>query len=79
MNARMKRYRHGLEYAGVRVALLLVSLLPLRIACAVGAAIGWLAYTVFGVRRRVSTENVRRAVGESSVHGSASSIARRSY
>jgi KDO2-lipid IV(A) lauroyltransferase len=79
MNARIKRVRHALEYAGVRLALRLASLLPLRAACAVGASIGWLAYVVFGVRRRVSTENVQRALGETPSSGTPSSIARRSY
>ena len=75
MHAQLKRFRHLLEYGGVRVAFGLTRALPLRVATGIGAALGWLAYTVFRVRARVARENVARAVGE---NGSPGRVARQS-
>lgn len=76
MQGRLKRIRHAVEYGGVRIALGLTRALPLRVASAIGAALGWLAYTVFRVRAGVARENVTRAVGE---NGSPGRVARQSY
>lgn len=77
MRSRWKQFRHRLEYAGVRLAFALVRLLPLRTATAIGAGIGWFAYVVIGVRRRVCIDNITAALGVS--HAEANAIARRSY
>jgi KDO2-lipid IV(A) lauroyltransferase len=52
---------HRLEYVGFRVAIGLLRLLPERWALGVGAALGWLAGTVFRIRRRVTDANLARA------------------
>jgi KDO2-lipid IV(A) lauroyltransferase len=73
---KLKKFRLALEYVGVRIAFGLTRLLPLRVATGIGAALGWLAYTVFRVRARVARDNATRAVGED---GRPDEVARRSY
>ncbi len=76
----MKRFRHALEVAGVRVAFAMTRLLPMRLAGAIGAGLGSFAYSVLGVRRDVSRDNIARALGDAAAkHGGASAIAKRSY
>lgn len=52
--------RHLLEYAALRTAVLLLGLLPLRLALLKGAAAGYAAW-ILGVRRRVSMTNLELA------------------
>jgi len=74
-----KRVRHRLEFLGVKIILLLTRLLPLSWLRALGAALGWTAFRILGVRRKVSVENVRRSLGDSLGPGEAEGIALRSY
>jgi len=73
----VKRVRHAVEYASVRVALALASSLPLGLARAVGAALGGVAFDVVRVRRAVVIDNIVRGLGVS--RRTAARIGRRSY
>ncbi|NIM19516.1 MAG: hypothetical protein GTO51_03945 [Candidatus Latescibacteria bacterium] len=57
-----KRIRHALENVGVRFLIGCASLLPQRLLYPYGAALGWLAFSVFRIRRSVSLDNIRRAL-----------------
>lgn len=57
----MKRLQHLLEYAAVRALLLLVDLLPVRVAVALAHGIGDLAWLTMRRRRRVAIENLIRS------------------
>jgi len=56
-----KRLKRFLRYVAVRVALFWVSLLPLRLASALGARFGRLAYAVAGGERRKALASLQRA------------------
>jgi len=56
-----KRLRHRLEYILLRLTVWKLGLLPLRAALGVGAALGWVAWRVLGIRRRISMVNLRQA------------------
>jgi len=60
--SRSKRIRHYIELGGVRLLTGAVALLPLRVASGLGAGLGWMAYRLFRIRRRVSIENIRRSL-----------------
>jgi len=60
----MVTLKHRLEYLGFRAARETLSLLPEFAARAFGSTLGWLAGSVFGVRRRVVRENLERALPE---------------
>ncbi|OPL20110.1 MAG: hypothetical protein AVO35_01260 [Candidatus Aegiribacteria sp. MLS_C] len=55
---------HRFEYGILRAVAFLAGLLPLRLAIAAGAALGWIAWSVLGVRRRVVMTNLRLAFHE---------------
>jgi KDO2-lipid IV(A) lauroyltransferase len=72
-----KTFKHRLEAGAVNILLACASVLPLWFLRLVGAALGWTAFTVPRIRRRVAVDNVCRAVGGS--EGEVRAIARRSY
>ena len=72
-----KATKHKIEYAAVNFLLGCASVLPLWFLRPVGAALGYAAFSVVGIRRRVAVDNVRRAIGGSEKEVRA--IARRSY
>jgi len=51
-----------LELAAVKLAKGLVWLLPLSAARGLGALLGWKAYRIFGIRRRVAVDNVKQSL-----------------
>ncbi len=55
---------HRMEYAILRIVIFLVGLLPVRCAIAVGACLGWTAWKVFRVRRRIVLRNLSLAFSE---------------
>lgn len=57
---------HRLEYGGFRLFRALLQILPLTVALGFGSALGWLAGSVFRVRRRVVDDNLARAFPEAS-------------
>jgi KDO2-lipid IV(A) lauroyltransferase len=56
-----KRFEHRVEWALMLVLIGVCSIVPLRVLRRVGAALGWLAWRVFRVRRRVVEENIGRS------------------
>jgi len=58
------RPRHRVEYAAFRVVRALVTLLPERLARALGSALGWFAGTLLGIRRGVVRRNLELAFPE---------------
>lgn len=52
---------HRFEYALLRSVVFLAGLLPLRMALRAGAFLGWTAWTVFGIRKRIVLRNLRQA------------------
>lgn len=69
--------RHAAEYALLRTAVLLLDLLPLRLALMKGAALGRIAW-LLGIRRKVSMTNIRQAFPDISDR-EAAGIGARSY
>lgn len=57
-DGRPPTWRHRMEYAAVRMVTGLVRVLPERIGLGAGAVLGWLAGTVFRVRRAVVESNL---------------------
>lgn len=57
---------HRVEYSLLRGVIFLAGLLPLRLALKAGAFLGWTAWTVFGVRKRIVLENLLQAFPEMS-------------
>ena len=56
-----KRLRHRLEYALLRATVWVLGLFPLGAALRAGAGLGWTAWKVLGIRRRISMINLRQA------------------
>jgi KDO2-lipid IV(A) lauroyltransferase len=54
-------FRHRLEYICVLIVAWIARQLPLNLAIAMGQSLGWLAYSVLGIRRTVTLENLRYA------------------
>lgn len=71
-------WRHRLEYAALRLVTALVRVLPERIGLGAGAVLGWVAGTVFRVRRAVVDSNLTIAFPERSKAWRAR-VARASY
>ena len=63
---RRTRVGHRVEFALFSMAAGCAGLLPRRLAQALGAAAGWLAGSVFRIRRQVTEENLARAFPERS-------------
>lgn len=59
-------FAHRVEYSLLRAVVFLAGLLPLRLVLPAGAFLGWTAWTVFGVRKRIVLENLRQAFPEMS-------------
>jgi len=58
-----KRFKHRIEYAAVRILVAAVRVLPLPVASALGAFLGWVACELIGIRREVAVGNVERGLG----------------
>jgi len=71
----MKRVRHLIEYACVRLLVFVVDRLPLTVATCMARRLADLAYFLCSARRRTATANIRR----SGVAGDAGRIARQSF
>jgi KDO2-lipid IV(A) lauroyltransferase len=56
-----KRLSHGAEYLAARAVLGLCAFSPLGPLRRLGAVLGWMAYRMVGVRRRVTLENIAAA------------------
>jgi len=74
-----KKLHYNIELAAVKLVKGVVRLLPLNVSRAFGAALGWKAYRIFGIRRRVAVENIRRALPTTETRDDADRIACASY
>jgi KDO2-lipid IV(A) lauroyltransferase len=59
----MKKIRHEIEYLAVKFILILVNLIPYRLALLLGDCLGFLTFSVIRVRRSVTLDNLNRAFG----------------
>lgn len=59
----MKRIRYNIEYAAVRTVLLLINIIPYRLALLLADLIGILAFSVIRIRRQVTLANLRSSFG----------------
>jgi KDO2-lipid IV(A) lauroyltransferase len=78
MNA-IKTLQHYVELAGAKIVQGIARLLPGGTAAALGALLGWKAYRIFRIRRRVSVANVERSLDLPSDGKTADRIACASY
>ncbi|MCK4545860.1 MAG: lysophospholipid acyltransferase family protein [Candidatus Eisenbacteria sp.] len=74
-----KVFSHKIEYAAVQGIAVAARALPLRLGLAYGAFLGWLVFDVFRVRRRVTLDNLRNALGEQTPEKERVGIGRRTY
>lgn len=77
-DVRSPSFRHAVEYAAHRVVTGALLLLPEGVALRLGAALGWMAGTLFRVRRRVVDEQLAFAFPEETAAWRAR-VARASY
>jgi len=75
----IKRFVHGLEYAGLRAAGALFSVAPDGWVHAIARALGMVAFDVLRVRRDVTLSNLRLALGGRKSERELVTIARESY
>jgi KDO2-lipid IV(A) lauroyltransferase len=76
---RLKKVRFYVELAGVQLVRGLLRLMPLGLAREFGALLGWKVYRIFGVRRRVSIDNIRRSLPSVTSRKEADRIASAAY
>ncbi|UCG51562.1 MAG: lysophospholipid acyltransferase family protein [Candidatus Latescibacterota bacterium] len=61
-----RRIRHRIEYLLTELLISVCSVVPLGALRRVGGALGWLGWRVFGIRRRVVTDNLDASLPDSS-------------
>jgi len=59
----MKKIRHEVEYVAVKSLLIIINLIPYRLALLIGDAIGFLGFSMLGIRRKVTLANLRNSFG----------------
>jgi len=57
-----KKLQYYLEVAGIGLVRAMVWLLPLKLARSLGGLLGWKAWKIFRIRRRVALDNIRQAL-----------------
>jgi KDO2-lipid IV(A) lauroyltransferase len=75
----LKKLSHYVELAAVKLVKGLVRVLPLSVSRPCGALLGWKAYRIFRIRRRVAVDNVRHALPIATSDAIADRIACASY
>jgi KDO2-lipid IV(A) lauroyltransferase len=75
----LKKLSHHFELAAVKLVKGVVWLLPLGVARYLGSLLGWKAYRIFRIRRRVSVDNVKRSLPYATSDDAADRIACASY
>jgi KDO2-lipid IV(A) lauroyltransferase len=75
----MKKIRHEIEYAAVKAILALVNLIPYRLALSLGDIIGFLGFSVFGIRRNVALANLKNSFGDKYTEKQYHAIGLRAY
>lgn len=58
------RIKHKIEFWGVRMVGGLVRMIPYHLALAIGSFLGWLAFDILRIRRRVTMINLRNSLGD---------------
>jgi KDO2-lipid IV(A) lauroyltransferase len=76
---RFKKLHYNIELAAVKLVKGVVRLLPLKVSRSFGALLGWKAYRIFGIRRGVALDNIRRALPGMEDHDDSDRIACASY
>jgi KDO2-lipid IV(A) lauroyltransferase len=74
----MRRFKHWLEYQGVRFLCVLARRLPYSWILVLGVALGKFTFSILRIRRRVALENLAQAFPEKSA-AELKRVARRSY
>ena len=74
-----KKIRHNIEYAAVKSLLVLLNLVPYRLALLAGDTIGVLAFSVLRIRRAVTLDNLRKSFGTQYSESEYRGIASRAY
>jgi Kdo2-lipid IVA lauroyltransferase/acyltransferase len=60
----MKKIRYKIEYITVKAILFLVNLISYRMALGLGNLIGFLAFSIFRIRREVTLTNLKKSLGD---------------
>jgi len=75
----IRRMRHRIEYLLIRGLGTLVQILPYQASIYIGSFLGDLAFSLIGVRRKVTLENLKKAFGQSLAEKEVRRIAREAY
>jgi KDO2-lipid IV(A) lauroyltransferase len=59
----MKKIRYEIEFIAVKSLLFLINLIPYRLALLIGDIIGFLAFSIFRIRRAVTLKNLENSFG----------------
>lgn len=57
----MKKIRYRLEYVAVVTLIFVLNLIPYRLALLVGDLVGFLAFSILGIRRKVTLDNLKKS------------------
>ena len=63
MKMRKRRIKHRIEYWITYLMGAFVRIIPYRLALALGSFLGWLAFDIFRIRRKVTLINLRNSLG----------------
>lgn len=77
--ATLRRIRHRIEYLFTAALGTIVQVLPYQTSLYLGSFLGDLAFSLFGIRRRVTLDNLRRAFGQKLNENDIKKIAREAY
>jgi len=67
-NGQKPKTLHRIEYAVLRIVIFLAGLLPIRCALAMGALLGYTAWSIFGIRKKIVLINLRQAFPDKTVN-----------
>jgi len=75
----LKRLQHIVEYIGVSFFGILVRLLPLKLSARIGSGIGYIVFSILGIRRDITLRNIHQAFGDRKKYKEKKKIGRESY
>jgi KDO2-lipid IV(A) lauroyltransferase len=73
------KIRYKIEYGAVLALIFALNILPYRVALLFGDVIGFLAFSIFRIRRTVTLDNLRKSFGDKYSESEYRKIAARSY
>lgn len=76
---RTKRITQAIEFWSVRALIAMIGIVPLGVLRGAGASLGWIAFNLIRIRRRVALANIRRALGPRPSDAEIAKIGLRSY